>query len=613
MSETEDPQKIDSEEKKDSSASESEKELSSDDTTQKNDSKENLVNLSSVEILDFKKTPLRNKELHRFEQILNAPIHNIPMLFVEKHEDVLPLLSLYANKHLDGFLSISPSSFGIDAEPHEVEKKLNLAGTIIEYGELPNIIPVYSDIVDYMECNLWPTFSKNFLQTEKPTVIVAKKSEQEVLQEEIKENLKSSGCLENTEAPYIPMGLGRSSVLKIAPMTDDEKKVYLSYYVSRIFCDNGLNCSARNQTFLVQEAIRRTSGECALSDAFKFVDHLVVLTKQAGENLVSRDMVKQALLEKLPLHNRTKALVNMDKRLKKQIFGQDEAIDKAYETILATLDDEKREKPTVLAFFGPSGVGKTALAEEISLAMTGKKVVKINMAEYSDSFKASILTGSSKGYVDSDEDGLLAKTIKENPNAVILLDEFEKAHPKVQQLFLGVFDKGSLFDNHAGHVDMSKSTIILTSNAGVRSEQTLGFGASNEPNYIADENIIKESFPPELLGRLDAKILFSPLNESALEKIIDKYMTQINPRFEKLGIRVSLSRKAKEELLAEGKNPMYGARPILSLIRQKVKLPIEVAVLKKKIKKGNRVVFNSVQKKQMTILPKQIKNQNNNR
>ena len=226
------------------------------------------------------------------------------------------------------------------------------------------------------------------------------------------------------------------------------------------------------------------------------------------------------------------------------------------------------------------------------------------MGEYSESFKSSILTGSAKGYLDSDEDGFLAKAIKENPKAVILLDEFEKAHPKVQQLFLGIFDKGSVFDNHAGQIDMSDTTIILTSNAGVRSQQTLGFGADSSSAYVADKKLIQKSFAPELLGRLDAQILFKPLDDKALGKIVDKNMMSLRPRFDRLGVQVTLSKKAKEELLLEGKNPMYGARPILSLMRQKVKLPIEVGVLKKKIKKGNRVVINSLKKDSLTVLPK---------
>ena len=121
------------------------------------------------------------------------------------------------------------------------------------------------------------------------------------------------------------------------------------------------------------------------------------------------------------------------------------------------------------------------------------------------------------------------------------------------------------------------------------------------------------SFPPELLGRLDAKILFHPLNDGALGKIIDKYMAEINPRFKKLGIQVRLSKNAKAELLKEGKNPMYGARPILSMIRQKVKLPIEIGVLKKKIRKGSCVTIQSLQENRMSIFPVMSKRLQKNR
>jgi ATP-dependent Clp protease ATP-binding subunit ClpA len=187
------------------------------------------------------------------------------------------------------------------------------------------------------------------------------------------------------------------------------------------------------------------------------------------------------------------------------------------------------------------------------------------------------------------------------------LDEFEKAHPKVQQLFLGIFDKGSVLDNHSGQIDMSDTTIILTSNAGVRSQNALGFGSDSSPAYVADKKLIQQSFAPELLGRLDAQILFKPLDDKALRKIVDKNMMSLRPKFDRLGVQVTLSKNAKSELLLEGKNPMYGARPILSLMRQKVKLPIEVGVLKKKIKKGNKVVVTSLQKDNLKVLPKQVK------
>ena len=244
------------------------------------------------------------------------------------------------------------------------------------------------------------------------------------------------------------------------------------------------------------------------------------------------------------------------------------------------------------------------MAEEISQALTGKKVSTINMGEYSDSFKVSILTGSSKGYVNSEEDGLLAQIVKENPKAVILLDEFEKAHPEVQRMFLGVFDKGSLYDNHSGQIDMSKTTIILTSNAGVRSNSSIGFGVNETKEYIADQELIQQEFPPELLGRIDAKVLFNPLSQEALEKIVDKFMNQMKPRFNKLGISVSLSREAKQELVEKAKDPAAGARPILSMIRQKIKTPVEIGILKKKIKKGSHIVIKNIERKEMQIISK---------
>ena len=396
-------------------------------------------------------------------------------------------------------------------------------------------------------------------------------------------------------------GFARTKEIEIAPLTREEKRIYFSHHIDQMALEEVLFCPPAVQHYFINQILDRFSHQDIFFKVFDLMNHVVRTTKKMRRLLISKKIIDKVLQEYAPLHNRTKALMDLDKRLKEKIYGQDQAIDTCYETILSDLDDDNRTKPTVFGFFGPSGVGKTALAEEISLALTGKKVSTINMGEYSDGFKVSILTGSSKGYVDSDEDGLLAKIVKENPRAVILLDEFEKADPEVQQMFLGIFDKGALYDNHSGQIDMSQTTLILTSNAGIRPNASVGFGSSPGKEYVADKDLIQKEFPPELLGRLDAKILFNPLSQETLEKIVDKFMNQLKPRFDKFGIHVSLSAEAKQELVEKAKDPSAGARPILSLIRQKIKAPIELAFFREQIKKGDHVVIRNVAKKEMDI------------
>ena len=596
---------------KDSSAEKKERKNPNVDLDDTDDS-EGRYNFYTIEALDFKHTALRRKELHRFRDILNAPFMNVPMLIVERQEDALPLLSLYVHEQIKqgekaSFFSVTPSDFGMDFVDsdfsYDLRKSLNLGGTIIEDGDLRTALPVYCDLIDYNDRDILGTFVGNFLKKDMPAILLVRHEELEDIRANVEQDKQISGGLENPEVPYEPKGLARASELKIAPLTQDEKQVYFAHHLSRMAFDNDLQCDPSVVKFFVNSAIRRFSHKDVFFKVFELMNQVIVTTKENKQTAISKSTVRQVLNKMAPIHNRTKALANLDTRLKKKIFGQDEAVEACYDSILSNLDDDHREKPTVLAFFGPSGVGKTALAEEISFALTGQKASIINMSEYADSFKVSILTGSSKGYVDSDEDGLLAKIVKKEPQSVIVLDEFEKAHPQVQQMFLGIFDKGSVFDNHAGPIDMKQTTLILTSNAGVKSDKEVGFGASPNPTYVADKGLIQEEFPPELLGRIDAKILFHPLSDEALGKIVDKFMGMVKPRFDKLGVRVALSPEAKQKLVERAKDPSAGARPLLTIIRQKVKTPIEIAVLKKQLRRGNTVIIEDVEEKKFHIVP----------
>ena len=567
-------------------------------------------NFYPIELLYFRKTPIRNKELHRFWDTLHAPFINVPLLVAERQEDILPLLSLYVLKEVEygrkvSFFSVTPSDFGMHDDSIDTERTMNLGGSIIEFEKMDKEeIPVYCDLSDYIEHGMCGEFISNFLTGNMPAVLFVSKQELEGIRQNINQDKQISGGLENPMAPYDPYGFAKTKKIEIAPLTPEEKHVYFSYYIDDMAYVNGLKCSPVVRKYFVDQMLDRFSHQDIFFKVFDLMNQAIVLTEKRHRVFISKDIIDDVLQEYAPLHNRTRALVDLDARLKEKIYGQEQAIDTCYETILADLDDDSKTKPIVLGFFGPSGVGKTALAEEISQALTGKKVSTINMAEYSDSFKVSILTGSSKGYEDSDEDGLLAKIVKENPRAVILLDEFEKAHPEVQQMFLGVFDKGSLHDNHSGQIDMSQTTIIITSNAGIRPSSGIGFGSSSEKEYVADKDLIQNEFPPELLGRLDAKILFNPLSQEVLEKIVDKFMEQLKPRFDRLGVQVFLSPEAKQELIEKAKDPTAGARPILALIRQKIKTPIEIGVLKEKIKRGSCIIIRNIDKKRMDVVSK---------
>ena len=598
------------------------KQLSHDAPSDSNKRKEkNTLNLSELKPISFPLTPERLKEVERLRQVMSSPTLNIPILAVKRQEDALPLLSLYmeqekkSNAVVPTYMIVTPESLGIkyfdEENAWEMSNQVreNMKELSKEFRETLTY-PVFHGIREYADLNMIGDFAAYFLKKDSEGILIVEQEDLNDIHRAIRGDTALMGGIENFKAPYEREGFAKCVVQNVMPMTDAEKRTYFATHLKKMAIENGMKVSKESFNAFIDAINARFSHENVFSKAFEVFDKALVLAQAENQSLssqsakptLSKKILMDALDQVAPLHNQSEALVDMDDRLKKKIFGQDKAINQVYEAILSVCDDADRTKPVVMGFFGPSGVGKTATAEELSLAMTGKPVSCINMSEYADDFKMSILIGSSKGYVDSDQDGLLAKIVKDNPKAVILLDEFEKAHPKVQRMFLGLFDKGSLYDNHAGEMDFSGTTIVLTSNAGVKSEGAIGLVTGGNRRYVADMNLIQQAFPPELLGRIDAKVLFEPLTHDAMGQIVDKFMDKFSPRFKQLGVDVRLSEKAREELIEKGQDPTAGARPLLNILRQKVKTPVEIGVLKKTIRPGSRVVVNSVEKTNLQVL-----------
>ena len=567
-----------------------------------------------VKPLRFPANEKREEEVETLRRTLLSPTINLPILKVESQEDILPVLSLYTQKEIKRGLSapifriVSSTGLGIlptDETDYDLPEKVStIMDSLIARLDTEGSIPVFVSLSDYRNYKISLLFEQKFLSGNRRAIIVSQREdERNGFLAYVKEQSKIISGLKNIRHPFERDGFSRGDVQSVSPMTDAERKVYLHSNLSKMAKSKGVRFSPNMLSYLCNQSISSFPSGTVTRKAFEVLDCAMGIAKAENETSINQDRITRAFENVMPSHDRMKALIDMDKRLKQKIFGQDEAINDVYNLILSQCDEEP-EKPTVLGFFGPSGVGKTALAEEISWVLTGRKVNCINMAEYADDFKMSILIGSAKGYVDSEKDGLLAEIIKENPRAVILLDEFEKAHPKVRQMFLGMFDKGSLNDNHAGLMDFRKATIVLTSNAGIRQQKTLGFNTTGDVLYSADLDLIKEQFPPELLGRIDAKIMFQPLSKEALRSILDKFMGTLDKRFKTLGIKVSLSEAAKEELIKIGQDPSAGARPLMNILRQKVKTPIEIAFFKKEITPGSNVIVQSVSKmKDFKVLP----------
>ncbi|RCK75237.1 MAG: ATP-dependent Clp protease ATP-binding subunit ClpA [Ignavibacteriae bacterium] len=292
-------------------------------------------------------------------------------------------------------------------------------------------------------------------------------------------------------------------------------------------------------------------------------------------------------------------LLKMEEELKKQVIGQDEAIEKLSKAIRRTragLKDPKRPIGSFI-FLGPTGVGKTEMAKVLARYLFDSEdaLIRIDMSEYMEKFSVSRLVGAPPGYVGYEEGGQLTEKVRRKPYSVVLLDEIEKAHPDVFNILLQVLDDGILTDSLGRRVDFKNTILIMTSNIGTRDIKTTGgFGFGTETpkdKYTAMkqtvEDALKRVFNPEFLNRVDDIIIFHNLEREHIDKIIDIQLADLMKRMESMNIKVQLSRKAREFLIDKGFDPAYGARPLKRVLQKYVEDGIAEEILKNKFSEGS--------------------------
>lgn len=310
---------------------------------------------------------------------------------------------------------------------------------------------------------------------------------------------------------------------------------------------------------------------------------------------VSLQSIKQmvAKMAKIPEIEATKddksLLKNLEKHLKSRIFGQDSAISEVVSAL-------KRNKAGLGApnkpigsflFSGPSGVGKTELAKEIAKSL-GINFERIDMSEYMERISSSQLIGASAGYVGYEKGGILTEMIKKNPHTLLLLDEVEKAHPDVLNIFLQVMDYGKLTDNNGQSVDFSSVILILTSNVGSKEAPVLGF---KQDTSLRFSSAIKDHFSPEFRNRLDAIIAFNPLSPKEILQIVDKNIADLNAQIAPKGVEIVLEKSAREHLAQTGFSAELGARPLALVIQKEIKNALSDLMLFGALSKGGIVRF----------------------
>ena len=288
-------------------------------------------------------------------------------------------------------------------------------------------------------------------------------------------------------------------------------------------------------------------------------------------------------------------ILHLDELLHKRVIGQDEAVEKVSEAIMrsrAGIADPRRPIGSFL-FLGPTGVGKTELAKSLAECLFDdeRNIIRIDMSEYMEKHSVSRLIGAPPGYVGYDEGGQLTEAVRRKPYSVVLFDEVEKAHPDVFNILLQVLDDGRITDSKGRTVDFKNTIIILTSNLGseyildgIEPDGSISQDAKDKVNML-----LKKSFRPEFLNRLDEIVFYKPLMKNEVSKILDLLIKDLERRLEDKRITLSLSQSAKDYLIDNGYDEIYGARPLKRFVQRKLETLIAKSILEQKVLPDTKV------------------------
>ncbi|MFT4702993.1 MAG: ATP-dependent Clp protease ATP-binding subunit ClpA [Bradymonadia bacterium] len=312
-----------------------------------------------------------------------------------------------------------------------------------------------------------------------------------------------------------------------------------------------------------------------------------LVTKAEIQALVTR--IARIQVQDLTMSERDRLLA-LEGDLKMAVFGQDSAIQQVVAAVkLARAGLGAPEKPTgTFMFTGPTGVGKTEVARQLA-ATLGCELLRLDMSEYMERHSVSRLIGAPPGYVGFEQGGLLTEAVTKNPQCVVLLDEIEKAHPDVFNILLQVMDYGKLTDNNGRTTDFSNVILIMTSNVGARDLQTGAIGFGSGVQMGDDEREYKRVFSPEFRNRLDARVRFGPLQPAVMERIVAKFVREMEAQLLDKNVRLTLEPAAVAWLAEAGFDPLMGARPLARVITDSLKVPISEEVLFGKLENGGTV------------------------
>jgi len=329
--------------------------------------------------------------------------------------------------------------------------------------------------------------------------------------------------------------------------------------------------------------------------------------KMSEETVVTEDDVAEVVSEwtGIPIskmkEEEMERLLHLEEEMHKRLIDQEHAVKLVAEAIRrarAGLSDPRKPLASFM-FLGPTGVGKTELAKTLAELLFDDEdaLIRLDMSEFKEEHSVAKLIGAPPGYVGYEEGGKLTEAVRRRPYSVILLDEIEKAHPRVFDLFLQVLDDGRLTDSQGRTVNFRNTIIIMTSNIGSQYLTLIPFDAPEdviEKEFnIAKEKVLEEVkhyFRPEFLNRIDEIIVFKPLFKKDIFAIVDIMISNLNKRLLDKNIRVELTEKAKEFITKVGYDPLYGARPLRRAIQKYLETPLSEKILRKEIKEGDTVI-----------------------
>lgn len=336
----------------------------------------------------------------------------------------------------------------------------------------------------------------------------------------------------------------------------------------------------------------------SLSERFlhtkKFPDKAIDILDEAGafvklrndNKVVDINVVEQVIskMAKQPVKDSTVEnrvlLSELGSNLNKSIFGQEDAISKMVDAIVLSKSGfGSKDKPIgSYLFIGPTGVGKTELVKQVSTEMS-MELLRLDMSEYKEGHSVSKLLGAPAGYVGYGKGGLLTEQVNKNPYSIILLDEFEKAHPDVYNAFLQVFDYGFITDSEGRKVDFRNTIIVMTSNAGIKlnNQEKNGIGflkSENNSESLINWDIVNKTFKPEFRNRLDGIIEFKPISQEMIINIVNKNLSPIFKKCVDNGYRLEIDKEVIEYMAKKGYVPEMGARPVAKVVKELIAMPL---------------------------------------